>query len=103
VQIDGLSGDLILNSGSGEADILDLVAYVTGSGYRKAVVNSLQDGPEQPSVIAEEADVARSHISRALSELSEKGIVQSHGEDSRTKLYSLTELGEAVADYVSED
>lgn len=92
-----------MNSEPGEADVLDLVAYVSGSRYRKAVVNSLQNEPEQPSVIAGEADVARSHISRALSELSEKGIVQSHGEDSRAKLYSLTELGEAVADHVSED
>jgi len=90
-----------LTSGPEETDILDLVAYVTGSGYRKAVITSLQKGPEQPSVIAEEADVARS--SRALSELSEKGIVQSHGKDSRTKLYSLTELGNTVADHVSED
>lgn len=94
---------LTLNSGPEETDILDSVAYVTGSGYRTAVVNSLQNDPEQPSVIAEEADVARSHISRALSELSERGIVQSHGKGSRTKLYSLTELGEAVADHVSED
>ncbi len=92
-----------LNSGPKEADILDAVAYVTGSGYRRTVVNSLKTNPEQPSVIAEEADVPRSHISRALSELSERGIVQSHGEGSRTKLYSLTELGEAVADHVSED
>lgn len=92
-----------MNSGPEETDILDLVAYVTGSGYRKAVVNSLRDDPEQPSAIAEEADAARSHISRALSELSKKGIVQSHGEGSRAKLYSLTELGEAVANYVSED
>lgn len=94
---------LTLNSESGGPDILELVAYVTGSGYRKAVVNSLQNNPEQPSVIAEEADVARSHISRALSELSDKRIVQSHGGDSRTKIYSLTDLGETVADYVPED
>lgn len=94
---------LILTSEPNETDILDLVAYVTGSGYRKAAIKSLQDGPEQPSVIADEVDVARSHISRALSELSERGIVQSYGENSRTKLYSLTELGEAVAEHLSEN
>jgi predicted transcriptional regulator len=91
----------ILTSGSDETDILDVVAYVTGSGYRETVVEALQDSPKQPSVIAEEADVARSHISRALSELSEKSVVQSHSENSRAKLYSLTDLGETVAEYTS--
>jgi len=90
----------ILTSDSDDADLLDLVAYVRGSNYRLAVVESLDSGPEQPSVIAERNDFARSHVSRALNELSEKGIVQSYSDGSRAKLYSLTETGEDVASHL---
>lgn len=80
----------------GEQEVLELVAYVTGSKYRTMILEELAGGAKQPSDIAEAGDVARSHISRALKELRNRDLVESYGDDSRSKLYVLTELGKKV-------
>jgi DNA-binding MarR family transcriptional regulator len=80
-----------------DPDRLDLVAYVKGSRYRELILSELFGGPKQPSEIAEAGDVARPHVSRGLSELSDRGVVQSHGGDSRATLYSLTDEGREIA------
>lgn len=80
-----------------EGSLLDTVAYVTSSEYRTLVVATLRDGTAQPSEIADGSDVARSHVSRALSELTDRDVVRAHGSESRAKLYSLTDLGTRVA------
>lgn len=85
-----------------EDDRLDRASFVLGSKYRVAVIETLLEGPTMPTRIAERRDVQRSHVSRALGELSERGIVESHGDGTRTKLYSLTERGRAVAELVRE-
>lgn len=79
-----------------DSEILDMVAYVTSSNYRELVLSELKDGPKQPSQIASSGDVAPSHVSRALTELENKGLVTSHGENTRATLYTLTEVGERV-------
>lgn len=82
--------------------VLDTVAYVTSSDYRTLVVTTLRDGPRQPSQIADGSDVARSHVSRALSELADEGVVREHSSDSRSKLYSLTDRGVRVIDHLPD-
>lgn len=83
-------------------ELLDEAAYVIGSQYRTSVLETLADQPSTPTQIAEQHDVAVSHVSRALSELSDRDIVQSHSSGSRTKLFSLTSHGEEVASLVNE-
>ncbi len=85
-----------------ESDRLNRASFVLGSKYRLAVVETLLEGPTTPTRIAKRRDAQRSHVSRALGELSERGIVESHGDGTRTKLYSLTERGRAVAELVRE-
>lgn len=82
-------------------DRLALVAYVTGSTYREEILLELRDGASQPSELADTAEIARPHASRALSELAEKDLVQSHSTDSRAKLYTLTDCGATVAEQIS--
>jgi DNA-binding HxlR family transcriptional regulator len=94
--------DQVPSDSNSDEELLDQAAYVLGSAYRKTVLRQLQDRPAMPSQIADENDFQRSHISRALGELESKGIVQSHSDGSRTKLYSLTGLGRDVADLVTE-
>lgn len=72
------------------------------SKYRQAVVAELGEGPTNPSQIASNNGVAPPHISRALGELAERGIVESHGSGSRSKLYSLTAFGEEVLAVVDD-
>jgi DNA-binding MarR family transcriptional regulator len=82
--------------------LLDEAAYVMGSQYRIFVLETLISQPSTPTQIAEQHDVALSHVSRALSELSERDMVQSHSSGSRTKLFSLTSLGERIIGVVDE-
>jgi predicted transcriptional regulator len=80
-----------------DSELLDLVAYVSSSGYRKLVIAELRDETRQPSEIATAGDVARSHVSRALTELKDRGLVEAHGQGARATLYTLTDLGERVS------
>jgi predicted transcriptional regulator len=84
------------------ASDLDQAAYVLASKYRQSVVESLKQSPTTPTEIADQNSVQISHISRALGELREKELVQSHSGGSRTKLYTLTDNGEVVADLLDE-
>lgn len=81
---------------------LDHAAYVLGSKYRQAVLEELAGNPTNPSSIADTRNLARSHVSRALTELRERDLVQAHSAESRTKLYSLTDAGEEVANVVDD-
>lgn len=76
----------------------DLVSYVIRSQYRTAVLRRLVDGPATPSQIADEADFAIAHVSRALGELREKELVELLvSEDQRKgRVYGITEEGERV-------
>lgn len=94
--------DQVPSDSNSDEELLDQAAYVLGSTYRKAVLGQLQARPAMPSQIADENDLQRSHVSRALGELESKGIVRSHSDGSRTKLYSLTGLGRDVANLVTE-
>jgi len=91
-----------LDDEGGNDGILDEAAYVMGSQYRIFVLETLTNQPSTPTQIAEQHDVALSHVSRALSELSERDVVQSHSSGSRTKLFSLTSRGERVVGVVDE-
>ena len=88
-------------------DPLDTLAYVVGSKYRRIIVSELASGPSNPTKLAEHNDVHASHVSRALGELEDRGVVSGHGAGSRTRLYRLTDHGEAVAeladDFVEEE
>lgn len=85
-----------------DEDLLNEAAYILGSRYRKIVIAELEEGPTTPTGIAERHDVHLSHISRALSELHDRGIVESHSDGSRTKLYAVTDLGTRVAARMDE-
>jgi DNA-binding HxlR family transcriptional regulator len=87
---------------SEKRDPLDEAAYVLGSQYRHTVMRRLATGPTTPSTIADGEGIARSHVSRALTELGERDLVESHSGESRTKLYSLTDYGAEIADIVDD-
>ena len=86
-----------------EEVVLESVAYVTGSKYRTLVFEELAKDPKHPSDIADAGEVARSHVSRALKELRDRGLVESYGAESRSKLYVFTDLGEQVDESISNN
>lgn len=95
--------DPILKSeDSDEGDPFDTLAYIVGSRYRKMIVSDLSSGPSNPSKIAEKHDVHVPHVSRALGELEDRDVVSAHASGSRTRLYSLTNQGEEIAELLAD-
>jgi DNA-binding HxlR family transcriptional regulator len=84
------------------SDEWDDVSYVISSKYRVATLERLQAGPATPSLIATDTDLSIAHISRALQELQEEGLVTLLVSENRRKgrVYGVTELGEAVIETI---
>jgi DNA-binding transcriptional ArsR family regulator len=79
----------------------DSAGYVASSRYRLAVCEYLSDhGPGLPSEISTETDLAQPHVSRALSELRDREVVELLVPESQQKgrLYDLTEAGRVALD-----
>jgi len=76
----------------------DAISYVISSRYRVVAMERLYEGPATPSQIASDADVGIAHVSRALQELRDRGLVTLLVSDERKKgrVYGLTEGGSEV-------
>lgn len=76
----------------------DEVGYVISSTYRIEVMRRLADSPAPTSKIAQETDCAVSHVSRALTDLRERGLVELLVPEARRKgrIYGITDHGEEV-------
>jgi DNA-binding transcriptional ArsR family regulator len=57
-------------------DHWDEVSFVIRSKYRVTVLEQLNDGPATPSRIASYSNFSLSHVSRALQELRDRGLVE---------------------------
>lgn len=80
-------------------DSWDTAGYIASSRYRASVCEFLEaEGPELPSRIASELEFAQPHVSRALSELRERGVVELLVPESQQKgrLYGLTSQGKTA-------
>jgi DNA-binding MarR family transcriptional regulator len=77
----------------------DAEAYVLRSKYRSNALESLASGGRAtPTELAEKTDDPRPHVSRALSELQETGIVELQVSEVTNvgRYYDLTERGAMV-------
>lgn len=74
----------------------DEVSYVIASKTRKAIVSKLET-PRTPTFLAKDLDVNLANISRAITELEDKGIVVCLTPKQKVgKIYSLTKKGKEV-------
>src|SRR5437867_2702728 len=73
-------------------------SFVVSSGYRERVLTSLAPKPKVPRQLAEETDLRIVHVSRALRELSDRGLVECLTPEvkARGRLYGLTPDGAAL-------
>lgn len=76
----------------------EVVGYVVSSTYRVKVLDRLADAPAPPSTIAGDVDCSVSHISRALQDLRDRGLVDLLVPESRKKgrIYGITDEGRAA-------
>ena len=64
---------------------------------RRLALKALENGPRTPSSISESSGEHLSHISRAMKELSEKGLVECMTPGRyKNRIYRITEKGEKV-------
>ncbi|MGA2666184.1 MAG: helix-turn-helix domain-containing protein [Nitrososphaerales archaeon] len=78
----------------------DEVSYVVRSKVRRSVLARLQT-PKTPTLLAKELSTSLPNISRALSELESKGLIEVLTPDARVgKIYAATEKGKAVSSKV---
>lgn len=71
----------------------DYIGFIISSRYRIAVIERLSEGPATPSLIADDADDHMAHISRAISELRDRSLVELLVSEDRRKgrVYGMTE------------
>jgi DNA-binding MarR family transcriptional regulator len=76
----------------------EVIGYVVSSTYRVQVLEQLSDSPAPPSTIADETGCAISHVSRALQDLREHGLVDLLVPEDRKKgrIYGITDEGREI-------
>ena len=76
----------------------DEISYVISSAYRVETLGRLADGPATPSGIADDTGRSIAHVSRALSNLRSRELVELLVSEHRQKgrVYGITDRGETV-------
>lgn len=81
------------------------IGFVISSTYRVTVLQRLSEGPATPSQIASDADIGIAHVSRALSELREHGLVDLLVPEERKKgrVYGITGDGTEIWEQIESE
>ena len=66
-------------------ELLKLTSYVTISKYREKTLKSIGDEVKIPTVIAKDSGIRTNHISKVLSELKSKEIVECINEEASSR------------------
>ena len=84
-------------------ELLKLTSYVQISKYREKTLKSIGDDVKIPTNIAKDSGIRTNHISKVLSELKSKEIVECINEEARNgRLYRLTDTGKDVLETIKE-
>jgi len=94
---DGQADDL-------STDQYDAVGEVVASTYRQTALEELADAPATPSTLETRTGHGIAHISRALQQLRDLGLVELLVSEDRRKgrIYGLTDAGEATLNAMAE-
>lgn len=85
-------------------EIIILKNYIQRSQYRERALQSIKNGFENPTLIAKDSGINKSHISRTLAELLDKKLVKLlNPESKKGRIYVITELGDKVLFSVKND
>jgi len=86
-------------------DVEEDAAYVVLSSNRTGVLRRLDRGNAIPAQIKDDTGLEYSRISESIDDLRERGLVELvvPEDTKRGRLYSITEHGEDVLDYMREN
>jgi len=71
-------------------------AFVSSSTVRSSLLEHLVSGPKTPTELASMDSKHVSHVSRALAELRERGLVEQMSSASRERYYKATSQGMSI-------
>ena len=78
--------------------------FVKRSTYRKRVLTSLEGNVLMPKEIAERSNIKTNHVSKVLSELKSKELIELVNPEARKgRLYRLTDVGDEIVDKILGD
>lgn len=84
-------------------ELLKLTSYVEISKYREKTLKSIGNNVKIPTNIAKDSNIRTNHISKVLSELKSKEIVECINEEARKgRLYRLTDTGKEILESINE-
>ena len=84
-------------------ELLKLTSYVEISKYREKTLKSIGNNVKIPTNITKDSGIRTNHISKVLSELKSKEIVECINEEARKgRLYRLTDTGKEVLESINE-
>ena len=73
--------------------------FVKRSSYRQNVLKALEDNVLMPKEIAERSNIKTNHVSKVLSELKSKELIEIINPEARKgRLYRLTDDGDEIID-----
>lgn len=80
----------------------ELVSFIQGR-VRRLCIESIESGPKTPSAIAKSSGEHLPHVSRALRELTEKGLVECMTPNlKKNRIYKITEKGKEILQKLRE-
>ena len=73
--------------------------FVKRSQYRQKVLTALKDDVLMPKEIAKRSNIKTNHVSKVLSELKSKELIELINPEARKgRLYRLTDVGEEIVE-----
>lgn len=89
---------------TGEETDWDTVGYLRASEHRQRVLDALvEEGPITPTSLSETVDLSVTHVSRALSSLEDKELVEVLNPNAhKGRLYDSTDTGASINTAVQE-
>ena len=79
-----------------DKEILD---FVQRSTYRQRILAALEDNVLMPKEIAERSNIKTNHVSKVLSELKSKELIELVNPEARKgRLYRLTSVGDEIVE-----
>ena len=75
--------------------------FVQRSTYRQRVLTALEDNVLMPTEIAKRSSIKTNHVSKVLSELKSKELIELVNPEARKgRLYRLTDVGEEIVKHL---
>ena len=81
----------------------ETLEFIQRSSYRQRVLKALDEDVLMPTEIAERSNIKTNHVSKVLSELKSKELIEIINPEARKgRLYRLKNDGKMVLDYLNE-